>query len=534
MYLKLLKAGIVVVFIFSIGNVFGLDKTEKDIVSAIRKGNIEFLKEFHKNNPKNIFEFSNGRSGLYYAIKFNEIDISWFLLQKGANPNLIVGNYSTLVWALRYNRRRILRFLIEFGADVNYCGKNAQTPLIHAAKLNNAKLCKILIDGGANPLKRNKRDDLASDYVDFLDPQNTKEYLLLMEQKYLNQDTIPSMKDGPYIYWENDKQIILSYYERSHKTNVSRLIEKTVYIGDCDTIITGLKSDKNQYHIEHNPKPNPSKITSNGQIFAIGDIHGRYNALINLLTNNKIIDSEQNWTFGDGQVVLQGDVFDRGDMVTETLWFLYELKYKAKQQGGNVNVLLGNHEIMALTGDHRYINEKYDYFTKFTFTNYFQLYDKNTIMGRWLRKQNLIIQINDYLFLHAGISPQFDVHNYSFNTLNSSLQNYLNSSLQLKGNSIESEILSSYGPLWFRGYMLSMNRSPEVPQEFVDNYLKKKQLKGIILGHNMQDEINTSFEGKIISIDVYINESGNSLQGLLISNGKLYKCYSDGIKELIK
>jgi len=34
--------------------------------------------------------------------------------------------------------------------------------------------------------------------------------------------------------------------------------------------------------------------------------------------------------FGEGQLILLGDVFDRGDLVTEVLWFLYELEIQAR------------------------------------------------------------------------------------------------------------------------------------------------------------------------------------------------------------
>ena len=98
--------------------------------------------------------------------------------------------------------------------------------------------------------------------------------------------------------------------------------------------------------------------------------------------NNKIIDSDLKWVFGEGQLVLLGDVFDRGALVTETLWFLYELQIQAQKSEGNVHLLLGNHEIMALTGDHRYLNYKYNYFSQYTQIYYFQLYEKKYGIGK--------------------------------------------------------------------------------------------------------------------------------------------------------
>lgn len=534
MILNEIKIILIVFFICCSSFAFGLNTDEKSAIKAIKAGDIEFLKAYLNKRSDVNFQFSNGKTGLYYAIAFNKIEICKFLLQNGANPNLIVSKYSTLYWAIKYNRKRIVRFLIEFGADVNETDEKQNTPLIYAAKLNNLNLCKVLIDRGANPLWLNLKGKQASDYTIYFENPLTLEYLTLMEMQYKNQDSIPSMQDGPYIYWETNQQIVMTYYERNQSINITRLIEKTIDVGEKDTIVDGLGWDKKRYYIKHKYTPNPHKINSTGNIFAIGDVHGKYDALINLLEKNKIIDSNLNWIFGDGQLVLLGDAFDRGSSVTETLWLLHELQIQAQNSGGNVHLLLGNHEIMALTGDHRYLNDKYNYFTQFFQIKYFQMFEKNTSLGRWLRSQNVILQMNDYLFLHAGISPQFDANNYSYYDINNMVQNFLDSDFNITKGSPVDLIMKSTGPLWFRGYMDFENRLPQISQQFVDNYLNSRHLRRMIIGHNEQLSINTSFEGKIISVDVHIDESGKSAQGLLISDDKIYKCFSDGTKEQIE
>ncbi len=45
-----------------------------------------------------------------------------------------------------------------------------------------------------------------------------------------------------------------------------------------------------------------------------------------------------------------GDMFDRGDQVTECLWLVYALEETAKAAGGYVHFILGNHELMNLQG----------------------------------------------------------------------------------------------------------------------------------------------------------------------------------------
>lgn len=513
--------------------VFGQNKQEKQIIEAIKKGEIDFFQNNKENTTNANYLFSNKKSAVYYTIKYNKKDICRILLQNGADPNLIVGRFSLLEWAISTNRNRITRLLLEYGAEVNKVNTKKNTALFFASKTNNFALCKILVNGGANPLYKNSRDKLASDYTIYFEDQKTYKYLKQAELLAQNQDTLPSFRDGPYIYWEGENQIVLKYFERNKLANTSRLLENTISIGNKDTLIRGMRWDTNQYHIKLNYEPNATKINTEAKIFVMGDIHGRYNALINLLINNNIIDQEKNWRFDQGQLVFLGDVFDRGGMVTETLWFLHELKFQAQEAGGDVHLLLGNHEIMTLSGDHRYLHPKYDFFAQLTRTDHYQLYGKNTVLGKWLRAQNIILQINDYLFTHAGISPQIAEHNYSYADINYMMLNYFYSNEAPQKGSPEFIIMGSTGPLWFRGYMDYGKRKPQVTQEFINQYMDSKGLRNMVLGHNEQKEISMSFDGKIISVDVAINKSGSSAQGLLIDGENIYRCKANGSKEKI-
>jgi hypothetical protein len=359
-------------------------------------------------------------------------------------------------------------------------------------------------------------------------------YLLRMEKLYMRTDSVSTHYDGPYISWEANGRLLVTYFEHKQEENLTRIVEKTLPPIKNDTIIPGFGWDRNSYRVMLNYTPGPTVVKTQGDIFAIGDIHGRYYALINLLMNNGIIDSEYMWAFGEGHLVLLGDEFDRGKWVTEALWFLYELSFQALEAGGNVHVLLGNHEVMAMTGDHRYLFDKYRYFTEYIQTPYYQLFEKNTMLGRWLRSQNVIARINDYLFLHAGISPQFAIYDYAYSDVNSIIQQYLYTDYAIVRGSPEDHILGSFGPQWYRGYMSQDDKHPEITQEFVDSYLESKGLKRMILGHNEQPTIISSYQGKVISVDVRIDESGESAQGLLISGDEIYICGSDGTKERIE
>jgi hypothetical protein len=396
------------------------------------------------------------------------------------------------------------------------------------------EICKILIDRGADPLHKNFKGKRASDYAVIYTESPASKYLLSMEKKCQDQDSIPSMHDGPYIFWENDDQAVLTYYEHNQDKKLTRLIEKTIWSGTADTVVKGIAWDTNSYHIKYEFIPDSYEVKTTGKIFVVGDVHGKYTALVNLLVNNKVIDADLNWIFGEGQLVFLGDIFDRGSSVTETLWFMYELEIQARNSGGDVQLLLGNHEIMALTGDDRYLDFKYDYFTQYTQVFYFQLFEKNTLLGRWLRSKNVIVRINDCLFTHAGISPQFAAYNYADSEVNSRVQKYLGSDYRIQKGSPEDMILGPVGPQWYRGYMNRSNSATEITQQFVDDYLGSKGLNRMVLGHNEQSTINASYNGKIISADVEIDESGRAGQGLLMDGDIIYRCFSDGTKERIE
>ena len=193
-----------------------------------------------------------------------------------------------------------------------------------------------------------------------------------------------SISDGPYIFIEKGE-----------------LIEKRILNNE----VTTRTLDKGSYDTLYYP----DLSTFNGirKIAAFSDIHGQYDLLVSLLVNNKIIDKDLNWIFGEGHLVIVGDIFDRGDKVNEILWLVYDLEGQAKEKGGRVHYLLGNHEYMVLYNDLRYIHDKYHTSSKLLDLEYDQLYGNNTVLGRWIRSKPTIVKINDIIFTHAGISGDF-------------------------------------------------------------------------------------------------------------------------------
>jgi hypothetical protein len=90
------------------------------------------------------------------------------------------------------------------------------------------------------------------------------------------------------------------------------------------------------------------------EVLAFGDIHGDFATFQALLRSVGLIDGQDRWAGGRRHLVQTGDLLHRGTRSREVMDLLMRLEGEAARAGGAVTVLLGNHEIMDLTGDLRY------------------------------------------------------------------------------------------------------------------------------------------------------------------------------------
>ncbi len=194
-----------------------------------------------------------------------------------------------------------------------------------------------------------------------------------------------------------------------------------------------------------------SAQSGQARIVAVGDIHGDYEAFVSILREAKLIDSRRHWKGGKATLVQTGDFLDRGPKSREVLDLLMALEKQARKKGGQVIVLLGNHEMMNLTGDLRYVSGE-DYasfadkrsekrrqsayqayvelrkkraqalnkpppvFTPETekdwmeehplgFVEHRKAFGPTGQYGRWLRQRLAVTKVGDLVFLHGGINP---------------------------------------------------------------------------------------------------------------------------------
>jgi hypothetical protein len=314
-------------------------------------------------------------------------------------------------------------------------------------------------------------------------------------------DSVP-INDGPYIFIKENF-----------------LIEKSIVDGKVETKKLAIESTTTHFIAE------PAIYKKVKKIAALSDIHGQYDIFINILKNNEIINENLEWSFGKGHLVIVGDVFDRGDKVTETLWFIYNLERKAKKRGGRVHFLLGNHEYMVLHNDLRYIHKKYELSSELLKIDYAQLYGNNTVLGRWLRSKPTIIKLNDNLFVHGGISQEFINQGYDLEKTNNLMRESLDRDKEeMKSGQFYQRYYGSNGPIWYRGYFKGAIQDQEI-----SSILAQLNAKHIIVGHNSQVQVLQLFDKKVFAVDSSIKK-GETGEILLIRKKLYYRGTMQGEK----
>jgi hypothetical protein len=262
---------------------------------------------------------------------------------------------------------------------------------------------------------------------------------------------------------------------------------------------------------------------------AVSDIHGQAAAFLTLLRAQQVIGAANQWTFGDGVLVINGDVFDRGPQQTEALWAIYRLGQEAKAAGGSVQMLLGNHENMVLRGDLRYQPPKYLAVAKLLFRSVPELYGADTELGRWLRTRATVLKLGDTLFVHGGISPDLPRLAPELTALNAKVRAHLADKREDYQHDPQATwLFATNGPLWYRGYF----RLPRASSAEIDALLKQFEVKRIVVGHTTRDEIVSLYGGRVIGIDAALKD-GAPGELLIRENNRLLRGLADGSRKLL-
>jgi hypothetical protein len=299
-------------------------------------------------------------------------------------------------------------------------------------------------------------------------------------------------------------------------------------------------------------------------IIAIGDVHGEYDRFVSILRTAQLINKKNAWSGGKTHLVMVGDLIDRGPASAKVMDLLMKLEPQARRAGGYVHVLLGNHEAMNIYGDLRYVSK--EDFASYQTPDSKDLRDRALALaienlkkagtppadeeafrrefeathplgwveqrlafspegkyGKWLRQKNVIIRIDNLLFVHGGISPKYVTK--SRKEINAEIQAELADLSKISnGMAVDPD-----GPLWYRGLAQLPDDDP-VLDAHVDNVLKLNQVRHIVIGHTPAKGITLRFGGKVIQIDVGLVFSADSPEAFLEVQGSDYYAVQNGLR----
>jgi hypothetical protein len=265
------------------------------------------------------------------------------------------------------------------------------------------------------------------------------------------------------------------------------------------------------------------------RIVAVGDVHGAYDRLLEILQTAGVVDSGGHWSGGAAHLVQLGDLVDRGSDSRKALDFVRRLEREAPAAGGQVHILLGNHEAARMLGDLRLtVPGEYAAFAtadskkrrdlyfktlKFPskaerdlalaqtppgFVEMREAFGREGEYGRWLRQLPATITINGIVFVHGGISPV--VAPMGCAAINEQVQRELTDDFdQTRAAPLASLTAREDGPLWYRG--LAQEPDSFAPQ--VDEILAALQARALVIAHTVtpSGRITPRFDGRVIQID---------------------------------
>lgn len=266
------------------------------------------------------------------------------------------------------------------------------------------------------------------------------------------------------------------------------------------------------------------------------DVHGAGTELRQLLRESGVIDAGEHWAAGSAHLVSLGDLLDRGPDARAVMDLLMRLQDEARAAGGQVHVLLGNHEAMNLMGDLRYVDAReYAGWTDFesaadretgrkawekepcagdcpAFDKKYPpgFFGRKAALapggkyGQWLLSQPVAIRINETLFMHAG--PGQALRGMSLQELNLRYRTALAEALQRPAAEAEQPLLSEAGPNWYRGTALC-NEASEA--DVLLPLLQQFGATRLVVGHTPTRSLRVTsrFGGQVIMLDTGMNRA---------------------------
>jgi hypothetical protein len=234
-----------------------------------------------------------------------------------------------------------------------------------------------------------------------------------------------------------------------------------------------------------------------------------------------VIDGEGHWAAGEATFVQTGDVTDRGPDSGPLIDLLQRLIPEAEAAGGRVVALLGNHEVMNLQGDLRYVDPG-DVATYGGAAARQAALGPSGDDGRFLRTLDAVAIVDGTAFVHGGVHP--DVAALGVAAINDAVRTGIDTSSKPP--------LGNDGPLWFRGYV----QAPEADAcPALEKALKALGATRMVVGHTTRRDgkVASRCDGRLAVIDIGIADHyGAHLGGWRSDAGDARAVYPTGTVDL--
>jgi Calcineurin-like phosphoesterase len=219
-------------------------------------------------------------------------------------------------------------------------------------------------------------------------------------------------------------------------------------------------------------------------VVAIGDVHGDFDDFVTILQRAGLVDAQHHWTGGQTTLVQVGDLLDRGPKPRQVMDLVISLEKEAPNSGGRVVALLGNHEMMNIMGDLRYVTAEnyaayadgnsaerqksaYQEYVKWRrshapllaelpqpmelteaewmarhplgFIEQREAFSPKGSYGKWLREHSAVAKIGEVIFLHGGIHP--NLAHLKLDTINSHIRDEIKAFDSAKQDLLEQKVI---------------------------------------------------------------------------------------------
>lgn len=348
---------------------------------------------------------------------------------------------------------------------------------------------------------------------------------------YGQNDAAKSGGEGPHVFQRGDHWVSQTLHGDGEQG--FRVEERRHALAEPFRVQVSVPLDGTRFAVEATPLflTPPTQYRGGQAILAVSDIEGNYRTFRDFLINAKVIDSDLNWTFGDGRLVLLGDFVDRGASVTPVLWLIYKLEQEAAASGGRVHYILGNHEIKNLQGNFQSNHDKYSSVAAILGRRQSDLLGEEAFLGRWLASKNTVEVIDGILFVHGGLHPGLMEQSWSLEDMNRIVRDRYRRAWYPKQQADQEDFLIDprTGPSWYRGYF-----KDRLTQDQVDRTLAHFGATSVVVGHTLNWRVRTLFDGKVIAIDVKhpVDDSftlpPRRSEGVWLEGGKAWRMRDDG------